>query len=208
MRLTMDCIRLPILAALCVCCDGAALCGKKGACSNAVDLNQSRPVLTGVGNATQPHTNADGTCKYGHVAVGEQCRPRWQCGLTFYTCTCIDEKTAQDRVGSDTNLKLIGGIGFIVVGALVIVAIIFLEQNRRAQQAKTAQVRPQELTGVCVSPSDAPAVKAQPRVQPFKVDGMGLLCFGLLAAVMLGGVIILFVALNEDDERYFNECDA
>lgn len=208
MRLTIGCIGPIILAALCICCDGAANCGKKGACSNTVDNNQSRPVLTNVGNVTQPHTNADGTCKWGHIAVGQECRPTWQCGLTYYTCTCIDQQTAQDRVGSDTNLKLIGGISFIVVGGLVIVALLFLEQNRRAQNAKAAQVKPQELTGVCVVPPVTPAVQVKPRVEPFNVDGMGLLCFGLLAAVMLGGVIILFIALSEDNDRYFNECDS
>jgi hypothetical protein len=88
--------------------------------------DHSKPILSGV----QSNTNSDGTCKYGHKAVEGQCKPGWDCGYTWYDCTCVDEDTAQDQQGEDSLLKLLGGVASILLGIGLLAGLVFVEYNK------------------------------------------------------------------------------
>lgn len=198
------------------------MCVRIGACENTRDGNQSRPVLTGF-SGNPANVNEDGTCKYGHSAMEGECRPGWNCGYTFYQCTCVDEDTAADGLKEDQTVKLLGGIGCFVVGIGAICLIVAAERFRANRPKCGPKVVPHnldvekngqkselpEFSSVCPK-APAPQVGQQSsgfaHSRELHIDGLGLVCFALLAAVSVAGIVIVVVTLSETPDEYFNEC--
>jgi len=214
------------IAALCVCvhpllCLGAAMCPKKGACTNVVDGNQSRPVLSGLQN----YVNTDGTCKYGHAGVGGNCKAGWNCGYTWYECMCIDEDAATEGRGDDTTLQLFFGVLCCLLPILAIVIVVTLEKNKATMMSRTVAPakdleakRPHsdstQFADVCKAPqvdqTTSPSTQAS-KSEPFdpcsKIDGLGFFCFIGLGIMVVFGAVLIVMALTAEGDQYFNECD-
>jgi len=227
MALLMHLTQVLIVAGLCVCCHGAATCVKKGACKNIVEgsANQSRPVLSGIQN----HANADGTCKYGHGGIGGKCEAGLDCGYTRYECACLDEDTAAEGQGDNTSLMLFFGFICAIVPVIAMGVVLALEKVRAANEAKRSVApsdietnRPKSSAAKPQSPRFSDVRKAPPaevdqkanrptlviESGESKCDGLGCMCFALMGALSVFGIILIVLAFTDNSDQYYNECES
>lgn len=202
----------------------ASPCAKVAACANVLSGGQSRPRLSG----SQPFTNSDGTCKYGHVGANAVCATTARCGATLFECRCVSQERAAAKLYNYKVFLLTIGSVLIAMGTVCLVLRYF-----KCCHKPSDRVSPVVFTGVCVQD-----VGPQPTYMGESVEGVVVgnpviedpqvqsapqrkFCFGWfdfgfiltccvtivipLVVMALGGVALVKGVLIQDG-TYYNEC--
>lgn len=204
------------LACLFCICGAFSNCGRKGGCENLVGGDQSRPILSG----DQNHIDDSGRCKYGHAAVQGECQSGLECGYTLFVCACVDQETAQAEHSEKALWFLLGGIGCCIVGLGLGVGCFVVEQQKQNRDAnkRFTSVVPQnglEASEAAHDSSDPYRTSSAKSRQHCKsedkpamqIDGCGLFVLGILALIVVLGIVLIFISVSVDQDQYFNQCD-
>mmetsp|Transcript_41209 Transcript_41209/g.76638 ORF Transcript_41209/g.76638 Transcript_41209/m.76638 type:complete len:207 (-) Transcript_41209:80-700(-) len=189
--------------------EAASNCAKQAGCFNLQGGDQLRPILEG----TQNWLANDGTCMFGHVAKGMECKTGAACGYTYYECECISrEAAAQNAAGAKTARIAFGGAA-AGIAACIWICVAITKMSRR-DSAKIApwsaprSIGATRFNAICVE-GQGPVVvdEVAQKSQTKRWDCLTVMLLGLLPGVLIiAGIAIMAQGVSINEKEYFNGC--